>query len=103
METRRGSDGGVASRRKEMEARRNSSPSITADDLAVIRRPKKNSDSAMMEKRKRHSSYIELLEEVTHELNLQAVKVDSNNTDLIIQNAFNFLDEVDNCDNAHQS
>ena len=59
------------------ERRRNSSPNISCDDLAVIRRPKKNSDSAI-DKRKRHSSsYIELLEEVTNELNLQAVKVAS--------------------------
>ena len=78
---RRGSEGLLVTNKRHSleiisapELRRNSSPSITCDDLAVIRRAKKNSDSAI-EKRKRHSSsYIELLEEVTNELNLQAVK-----------------------------
>ena len=83
LQRRRGSEGLLVNNKRHSleiisaseERRRNSSPNITCDDLAVIRRPKKNSDSAI-EKRKRHSSsYIELLEEVTNELNLQAVKV----------------------------
>ena len=78
---RRGSEGLLVTNKRHSleiisapELRRNSSPSITCDDLAVIRRAKKNSDSDI-DRRKRHSSsYIELLEEVTNELNLQAVK-----------------------------
>ena len=83
VQRRRGSEGLLVNKKRHSleiisapETRRNSSPSITCDDLAVIRRPKKNSDSAIEKKMKRHSSsYIELLEEVTNELNLQAVKV----------------------------
>ena len=82
-----------------LEARRNSSPTVTSEDLeAAIWRQKKTSDSSI-ERRKRHNSYIELLEEVTNELNLNAVKIDpqrmddngNSDTSLIIQNAFDFL------------
>ena len=94
---RRGSEGLLVNKKRlsleiisGTERRRNSSPNISCDDLAVIRRPKKNSDSAI-DKRKRHSSsYIELLEEVTNELNLQAVKVASGRKTLIDKNAFDF-------------
>ena len=94
---RRGSEGLLVNKKRLSleiisgpERRRNSSPNISCDDLAVIRRPKKNSDSAI-DKRKRHSSsYIELLEEVTNELNLQAVKVASGRKTLIDKNAFDF-------------
>ena len=105
LQRRRGSEGLLVNNKRhsleiisaQEDRRRNSSPSITCDDLAVIRRPKKNSDSAIEKKMKRHSSsYIELLEEVTNELNLQAVKVrlkgDDRNQSIIIQSAFNFLD-----------
>ena len=59
-------------------------------------RSKSQCDPPSLEKKRNRHSYIELLEEVTNELNLSAVKVDpevSNaNTDKIIQDAFNFLD-----------
>ena len=62
-------------------------------------RPKKISKESSLDKqKKRHSSYAELLEEVTNELNLEAVKVDSD-AHLIIQDAFNFLDKEQ--DNSH--
>ena len=82
-----------------LSSRRNSSPTVTSEDLeAAIWRQKKTSDSSI-DRRKRHSSYIELLEEVTNELNLNAVKIDPqrvddngiSDTSLIIQNAFDFL------------
>ena len=59
-------------------------------------RSKSQCEPPSLEKKRNRHSYIELLEEVTNELNLSAVKVDPevshDNTDKIIQDAFNFLD-----------
>ena len=97
---RRGSEGCVTAGldARHSEERRNSSPNIKTDDVPRLRPKKISKESSLDKQKKRHSSYAELLEEVTNELNLEAVKVDSA-ADLIIQDAFNFLDKEQ--DNSH--
>ena len=100
-EKRRGSEGGVNSLdvSQYLETRRNSSPAINTETVLPRMRMKKSSESSLDKherQKKRHSSYIELLEEVTNELNLEAVKVETGSNDTeseVIQNAFHFLDD----------
>ena len=99
-EKRRGSEGvNSLDVSQYLETRRNSSPAINTDTVLPRMRRKKSSESSLDKherQKKRHSSYIELLEEVTNELNLEAVKVEtgSNHTESeAIQNAFHFLDD----------
>ena len=102
---RRGSEGSVVAGldARHSEERRNSSPNIKTDDVPRLRPKKISKEGSLDKQKKRHSSYAELLEEVTNELNLEAVKIDpihdDASADIIIQDAFNFLDKEQ--DNSH--